>query len=156
MSDVTTCRQEIEQHREKITKAIHQFNQLLASRARLHDQSKLEEPQLSAFAALPRCDAIEYGTDRYLTRLEQLGAALEHHYSLERHHPEHYEDGVAGMTLVDLVEMFIDWQVTWSDHGAGTFSQVIERNRERFSLDTQLTRILHNTAADPTIQAGTQ
>lgn len=90
MSDVTNCRQEIEQHREKIASAIHQFTRLLTHRANLHDQSKLEEPQLSAFAALPRSDEIEYGTDRYLNRLEKLGAALEHHYATERHHPEHW------------------------------------------------------------------
>ena len=27
-----------------------------------------------------------------------------------RHHPEYYEDGIAGMTLVDLEEMLSDWE----------------------------------------------
>ena len=31
--------------------------------------------------------------------------ALQHHYQKNRHHPEAFERGVDGMTLVDLVEM---------------------------------------------------
>ena len=35
---------------------------------------------------------------------------IEHHYAVNSHHPEHYEAGIAGMSLFDLIEMLVDWK----------------------------------------------
>lgn len=144
--DRKICREEIESHRGKIAAAIDEFIELLSNRAKTHDKSKLEEPQFSAFAALPRNGhRPDYASKEYLTGLETLGSALADHYALERHHPEHFADGISGMTLVDLVEMFIDWQVSWKEHGTGTFEETLKANQVRFDASDQLIRIFHNT-----------
>ncbi|MBN8868017.1 MAG: hypothetical protein J0H98_10730 [Solirubrobacterales bacterium] len=147
MSDSDEFRAQVEEHRRRIETALAKFADQLNDRARRHDLSKLEEPQFSAFSNHPRDRAIAYGSDKYMARLEVLGEALDHHYSIERHHPEFHEDGINGMTLVDLVEMFVDWHITWSEHGAGAFREVIDLNRTRFGISDQLVEILLNTAA---------
>lgn len=69
--DRKICREEIESHRGKIAAAIDEFIELLSNRAKTHDKSKLEEPQFSAFAALPRNGhRPDYASKEYLTGLE--------------------------------------------------------------------------------------
>jgi len=71
---------------------------------------------------------------------------VEHHYAKNRHHLEHFEDGVVGMTLVDLVEMFCDWCAATERHEDGDICESIEENTDRFDLSPQLAQILRNTA----------
>jgi len=119
----------------------------LEHRAAVHDQSKLEEPEASQFAEVSaELDEVEYGSEEYQALLEELNEALEHHYAKNRHHPEHFEDGVAGMTLVDLVEMFCDWCAATERHEDGDIYESIEENTDRFDLSPQLAQILRNTA----------
>ena len=70
---------------------------------------------------------------------------LDHHYKHNRHHPEHHEDGVFGMNLIDIVEMFCDWAAATMRHSDGDLARSIEINTERFDLDPQLTAIFQNT-----------
>lgn len=141
------CRQEIERHRDNVLALLSCFSRQLLERARTHDLSKLEEPQFEVFANLPRNRGeIQYGSAEYLDRLTQLQPALEHHYASERHHPEHFHDGVAGMHLVDLVEMFADWLVTHREYGTGSLADALDLNRTRFNVSDQLHAIFTNTA----------
>ena len=36
--------------------------------------------------------------------------AIDHHYANNRHHPEHWPNGINDMTLMDLIEMLADWK----------------------------------------------
>lgn len=63
----------------------------LIERSRVHDASKMIEPEKSAFdRATPALAAAEYGTPAYEAAKAQLGDALTHHYAHNRHHPQHY------------------------------------------------------------------
>ena len=120
---------------------------MLVIRAQEHDRSKLEEPEFSAFAEVPRRHAgIPYGSPAYRERLKLLKPALDHHYSVSRHHPEHFTDGIRGMNLIDVVEMFADWLGSWTDYGSGDFESSIEHNRDRFDFSSDLESIFKNTA----------
>ena len=72
--------------------------------------------------------------------------ALDHHYAKNKHHPEHYPDGINDMTLVDLVEMFADWKAATMRHNDGNLLKSIEINTKRFNIDKQLAQIFVNTA----------
>ena len=64
----------------------------LLKRAREHDQSKLEPPEVSLFAEYtPRLAGMTYGSEEYRECLAGLGPALQHHYASNRHHPEHFD-----------------------------------------------------------------
>lgn len=89
---------------------------------------------------------MEYGCDAYRTALVQERQALDYHYASNRHHPEHYAEGVDAMTLTDLVEMLVDWEAASERRADADIIQGIGINAERFALTPQLTLILTNTA----------
>lgn len=135
-----------EQHIGAVRTHIGDIVQCLQGRAATHDQSKLEEPEASQWAQAKRkLENLEYGSEEYHEALEEL--PTEHHYAANRHHPEHFEDGLKGMHLVDLVEMFADWMAAVERHDDDAdIHDSIEQNKERFGYGEPLASILHNTA----------
>lgn len=137
--------------REHIARVRELLGHVIASlrtRAEVHDRSKLEEPEKALFDRMtPRLAEAAYGSPEYADALRELRPALDHHYAENSHHPEHYPDGVDGMTLLDLIEMLVDWKAAGErDGGTGDLAESIRRNVERFNLSPQLTSILQNTA----------
>jgi hypothetical protein len=119
----------------------------LLYRAHDHDLSKLEEPEKSTFDEFtPKLEDSSYGSDEYKGFLEGMGEALAHHYAVNRHHPEHWPNGVADMTLVDVVEMLADWKAATLRHADGDLALSIEKNADRFGYGEEFTRLLLNTA----------
>ena len=129
----------------------------LRDRQACHDDSKLVEPELSAFnVATPKLAELEYGSEEYKQSLRDLGPALQHHFQHNDHHPEHYENGVQGMSLLALVEMLCDWraasermkQRTDDPEKVKTFAAGLAYNQERFGYSDELAGILLNTARE--------
>jgi len=122
------------------------INQVIALRGVNHDKSKLEPFEKKFFDKIShKLKNCTYGSLEYKAFLSQLKPALKHHYSNNSHHPEHYKDGISGMTLIDLIEMFVDWKAATERHADGDFGRSIEINTERFKMDPQLVQIFKNT-----------
>jgi hypothetical protein len=112
-----------------------------------HDKSKLAEPELSGFTRnFATLSKAEYGTPAYAEQMARLREALTHHYTHNRHHPEHHAEGIAGMTLVDLIEMVCDWMAATSYGPNGHIDKSIAFNQKRFAIGDQLTAVIKNTA----------
>ncbi|MHA2333230.1 MAG: DUF5662 family protein [Candidatus Hodarchaeales archaeon] len=112
-----------------------------------HDGSKLVEPELNIFAEYgPKLKTTKYGSEEYKTYLGEMGKALKHHYESNRHHPEHFEKGISGMNLIDLLEMVCDWKAASERTKDGDFHSSLVHNRTRFGLCHQLYDIIANTA----------
>lgn len=122
----------------------------LANRGSAHDQSKLVSPEKEAFDQLPaKLKDFAYGSEEYKAALRELKPALEHHYAQNTHHPEHFKDGVGGMSLFDLIEMLMDWKAASERmKDGGNIARSIEINEERFGINPQLARIMRNTVAE--------
>ena len=121
----------------------------LSMRRFRHDASKLESPEKEVFDEVtPRLKGLTYGSDEYKLSLADMGPALNHHYQNNRHHPEHFENGINGMTLVDLVEMICDWKAATLRHTDGDIVRSLEVNKERFGISDQLETILMNTVKE--------
>lgn len=119
----------------------------LIHRGQLHDQTKLEPPEVGAFAEYtPKLATCTYGSDEYKSYLSAIKPALDHHYAHNRHHPEHHKEGVNDMNLLDIIEMLCDWKAASERHNDGNIRKSIEINANRFGLSPQLVRILENTA----------
>tara|TARA_R110000822_G_scaffold59269_4_gene147904 strand:- start:5190 stop:5648 length:459 start_codon:yes stop_codon:yes gene_type:complete len=115
-------------------------------RGTIHDASKLEEPEKKAFdAETPKLKALTYGSDEYKEALKRLGVALKHHYANNSHHPEHYENGVDGMNLFDVMEMLMDWKAATERHADGDIHKSLIHNKDRFKMSPQLVSIFENT-----------
>ncbi len=134
-------------HIDRVQTLIQTAINNLAVRAVKHDLSKLEEPEKSTFDECTlKLKAMAYGSDEYKAALAELKPALDHHYAANSHHPEHYENGVAGMSLFDVLEMLIDWKAaTERMKGGGDIRRSLEINRDSFKLSPQLEAILTNT-----------
>ena len=78
----------------------------IMKRAERHDESKLHEPEKERFDYVgthQHLGKYKYGSDEYKKSLEYLGPALQHHYEVNDHHPEHFANGIDGMNLMQLM-----------------------------------------------------
>lgn len=117
----------------------------LIVRRETHDASKLEEPEKSMYDTFrPRLKELAVDSPEYKESLAAMGEGLKHHYAANRHHPEHFEYGVDGMNLVDVIEMVCDWYVS-ARAGRRPFNA--EYIRTRFGISSQLMNIINNTMA---------
>jgi len=131
----------------RVRELIHVFTEAIIQRGMHHDKSKMESPEIEVFEEyVPKLKNSTYGSDEYQRHLDMMKPTLAHHYANNPHHPEYYLNGVNGMTLIDLVEMFIDWKAASEQHDDGDLIKSIEYNAKRFDISPQLCRILENTA----------
>jgi len=91
MSDGRDSAQDTWDHITHVQNNIDRFLTDLHRRGVNHDQSKLQDPEKEAFDRVtPELQGSTYQSEEYKRNLADIGAALEHHYEHNRHHPEHY------------------------------------------------------------------
>lgn len=118
----------------------------LLNRAAGHDQSKLQPPELAIFNEhTPKLRNLVYGSKEYKQCMDEMRPALQHHYSVNRHHPEYHGKRIQGMHLLDLIEMLCDWKAATLRHDTGNIYKSLDINAERYSYSAELKRILKNT-----------
>jgi len=140
---------ETHKHVRNVQEKINLFVTDLIKRSENHDNSKFEEPELSIFAEnTPKLSQTEYGTPEYKALLEEIKPAIDHHYANNRHHSEHWPNGINDMTLVDLIEMLADWKSATERVKNGNIRKSVETNAKRYNIDSQLTKILENTVRE--------
>lgn len=138
-------------HIVTVSRRMRQFWRELEYRAAYHDASKLEEPEKSAYDALMEFKSthdMTYCSADYDEGLKILGPALDHHYEVNNHHPQHYENGINGMSLLDVVEMLCDWKAAGERYKDGSIQQSLAHNKGRFGIDDQLFAVLENTVKE--------
>lgn len=134
------------EHRRQVRMFLNKFISEIIHRQVHHDDSKLQSPEKEAFDKMtPRLRELEYGSDEYREALREMNVAIRHHYENNTHHPEHYENGICGMDLLDIIEMLADWKAASLRHATGSMSKSMEINRERFGISDQLYIIFLNT-----------
>lgn len=134
-------------HMNRVQDLLGEIRLELGVRGLMHDRSKLVSPEKEVFDRVtPRLKELTYGSEEYKACLEEMGEALAHHYQHNRHHPEAHPNGIEDMTLIDLIEMLVDWKAASERHADGSIVRSIRHNTERFRIDPQLVGILENTA----------
>lgn len=137
--------QDIEKHIRNVQYLLEKVKHALVTRQKTHDASKLTSAELPVYAeCAPRLKELSFGSAEYKHVLSVMKPALDHHYAFNRHHPEHFKDGVCGMTLIDLVEMICDWKASAVRDGQDVQDSITFCAR-RFGLTPQLALILRNT-----------
>lgn len=134
------------EHIKNVSDSIHTVIEFLKLRAVLHDMTKLAPPELEYFDKYtPMLKTLTYGSDEYKQALKDLKPALDHHYAKNRHHPEYFENGIDGMNLVDIIEMFSDWFSAVKRMKDGDIYKSIDISAKRFNISPQLVSILKNS-----------
>ena len=133
-------------HISKVSKFMKILMVELIERAKGHDASKLEEPEKAIFDEVTsKLNKLTYGSDEYKASLKDMKVALDHHYSENRHHPEHFDEGMRDMNLVDLCEMMADWKAASERHADGDILKSLDINQKRFQYSDELKQIFINT-----------
>lgn len=134
-------------HIKRIDELLDEFAIELMRRGNVHDNSKFTPEEQGPLDEMQRLIDIEgqapYGTPEYSRRTALLKTMIDHHYARNNHHPEHYEDGVDGMDLFDIIEMFCDWKAA-SERGEESHMN-LSYSKERFKISDQLHNIFLNT-----------
>lgn len=114
-----------------------------------HDSTRLDDIEWESNLRMSaRLSATKFGSPEYYKCREEISDAVQHHYSNNRHHPEHFARGVNDMNLIDLLEMLADWVCSSNSQNEGSIENSLEINKFRFDVSDQLHRILCNTVRD--------
>lgn len=139
---ITDTRSHIFEVRRQLQRVITE----LEERGRVHDLSKLQSPELEIFTEFtPKLRGSTYGSEEYAENLKEMQVALKHHYENNSHHPEYHQEGIRGMDLLDVVEMFCDWKAATMRHADGDINKSIEINKKRFGYSDELEQIFKNS-----------
>jgi len=136
-------------HINKVQVRIAEVQANLDTRAAVHDRSKLEDPEKSGYDQMTvNLKDVVYGSDDYRAALAAAKPVIDHHYAVNTHHPEHYRNGVSGMSLLDVLEMLCDWKAASERTKQGSIAQSLAHNKVRFDISDQLAAILENTVRE--------
>lgn len=134
------------EHIKKVSSFLSLCATELLLRGSKHDNSKLEEPEKEGFdRETPFLAQLTFGSEEYHESCKRLKPCLDHHYENNSHHPQHYDNGINGMDLFDVMEMLYDWKASTERGKNGDIMKSIDINAERFGISKQLRQILINT-----------
>jgi hypothetical protein len=134
-------------HIKRVEKYLKLCRIELIKRGMRHDYDKIHNRTEKALfdEYTPKLKECTYGSDEYKKFLKGLKKGLDIHYKNNRHHPEHFENGIKGMNLIDLIEMICDWKAASERHADGDVYKSLLINKERFGYSDELYCILKNT-----------
>ena len=135
-------------HKYLVVKFLSPVIQDLIKRMAEHDDSKFDEDEFPGFVqAKEEFKLVQFGTEEYENLRQKFAKYIESHYKKNRHHPEFHPNGIEDMTLLDLLEMLIDWKAaSLRNRDNGTIEKSIRISSEKYKLNPQLIKILENTA----------
>lgn len=138
------------EHILEVQSNLYDVIMIIERRLRFHDASKLVAPEKEMFDEFTlELRDLTYGGEAYKDcREEMMGQALGHHYENNPHHPEHFPNGIEGMSLLDLIEMLADWAAAVKRHADGDLMESITFNTGRFGMSEQLAKIMENTVVE--------
>lgn len=146
---MTTSEQATLKHIRRVQELLSDVSRRIVQRALVHDESKLCEPEASLFEEFtPKLAASTYGSEEYEGFRKAMGPALDHHYAHNAHHPEHWPNGIRDMSLIDLIEMLVDWKAAGERHANGSIEASLKTNQQRFKYGDELASILARTALE--------
>lgn len=110
----------------------------------IHDRDKFHSVQIkAAMKANHLLKGLKFGTPEYKKVMNSVGFSVKYHQSRNSHHPEHY--GSYGcMSLLDLIEMFLDWQAAtnaYKNRMEGKMNEVLSIQKERYGLSDEVIKI---------------
>lgn len=137
---------EVMRHSRMVNKYIKMLAHALIHNAEGHDLDKVEPRVKSIWDKFsPHLKAV-FGSLEYQQRKAELKPVLDDHYARTTHHPEHFENGVSGMNLMQLAEYLADNWERCQTLGDGDLRHSLEVNREPHRIDNQTMQILLHTA----------
>lgn len=144
--DRETYERETQYHIDRVRYFLQRIMLYISIRSEGHDASKFHLPEREGYMRISeKLRGVEYGTHEYAAALASEREAIEHHYAHNRHHPQHFKNGIGDMNMIDILEMLCDWRARHDD-AHGSFADFLEVQQERYGFSDQLLRVMQNTA----------
>ena len=135
----------IKNHIKRVQNKLFKLITALSIRLQDHDKSKLQEPELSMWKKMDEEPRYPYGSKEYKDKIERYHELFEMHYKNNPHHPEHFQNGISDMTLIDLAEMLCDWISYKDDIRVTEAIEMVEKQSKRFGYSDEIKNMLINT-----------
>lgn len=149
MSEELRNRHLVNAHIAMVQLAIHECIGLLLDRCIHHDESKFSDHELPLLNSKSSLDNLDISSEEYREALAEIDIAVQHHYMSNDHHPEFYENGMNGMSLLAMIEMLCDWKVASCARDDGSLEDSIEYLcGERYKTNPVIRGLLMNTAKE--------
>ena len=136
--------EDLQKHKDLIKNILYNFSFKLKERADNHDNSKYSNEEKDVFENVDNIKREDFDSyEQYFSYTKPLiQKALDHHYANNRHHPEHFKNGVEDMNLLDILEMVADWESS-----ASCRNTILDTDYsfKRFNIEPQLQKIILNT-----------
>lgn len=127
-------------HCSNLRQALGKVISNLQDRSARHDYSKLEDDEFDAVIHYQKLDGLEYGSDEYKAKMEEIrgftGEGWKLHCKRNSHHPEHHEP-IDTMGLLDIIEMVCDWKAANATYNTSrqSFREAAEVCIERYDFN---------------------
>jgi hypothetical protein len=143
---LTTSDSHTLEHINEVRKNIWKLIRELDTRGQIHDASKFHSPEREIFAAnFEKLAKTVYGSPEYQKLKEEVQVAIDHHYAGNRHHAEHWPNGMEDMDLLDVIEMLADWTAATKRNKNGNIHKSIDFNTPKYKIPPMLAMIMRNT-----------
>lgn len=144
----------IQSHIDSVRAKMYKIVNELSDRAKYHDSSKLEEPEYSFWKKMDEEPKYPYGSEEYKDKMNRYARVFRMHYMKNRHHPEHFINGILDMNLVDLAEMLCDWLSYKKYYSIKEVIDLMGRQCARFGYGEGVRALLTNTALEYFVSLG--
>lgn len=124
---------------------IFEFCFKLIWRAIKHDYSRYNWVELKY--NIDNLDKIRYSKYSSYEWKKLTNKNLPHainHFKKNRHHPEHFENGVEDMQLIDVVEMVCDWKAAARRRYKKLNKKLYNKTAINYKIDGKLYKIISN------------
>lgn len=133
-------------HKESVRILLTTFIKELRERIESHDNSKFDKEEFKPFVSVwNKFKEVDYCSKEYYECLDSVKDAVARHHRLNRHHPKHFQNGVNGMNIIDVIEMIADWYAASKRYKTQSFEQNLILAKEEHNIDSQLFEIILNT-----------
>ena len=147
MNDKTyDCTEDTLKHRKEVQNNLEDIIQILRNRGNTHDESKLHGEEKELFDQITQnLSKLDYGSPEYHKTISEYKPKLQIHYKNNPHHPEHHQNNIQNMSLIDIMEMLCDWKAATKRHPNSSIYNSLKINRERFNIPDNIYQIIINT-----------
>lgn len=134
------------EHKTRVSIMLTRISKDLVRRGKIHDNSKFKSPEREIYNMNhEKLQQVKFGTDEYDKLMNgEMAVAIDHHYKENDHHPEHFEDGVVNMNLVQILEMLADINAVADAKGTDVIKTLPEFMRKK-NIPENFYTIFRNT-----------
>lgn len=132
-------------HQSRVSIILSKLGKELVKRGKTHDYSKFQTPEKEFYSEYhDKLDEAPFGSEMYQYYLKQMQPGVTHHYQVNDHHPEHFENGIVDMDLIQMLEMLADITAVSVDKGTDVIAFLPKFMKEK-DIPENFYTILRNT-----------